>query len=173
MTLRLVTIFFFIGVFLSGITLFFFHDISPFRKDKLEELILVREIEDKDFDTLNAEIKNLISQGLIVDYLSPNAYVGFFLVLSSVFMFALSIHLAVDKLFFRKFFEKPSLIVAIRRSFLLTSALAILIYLSLLAVLNTWLLLAVIASVLIVDYLLQDFGERKSKPHAEIQEEER
>lgn len=115
MTLRLVSIFLTIGIVLGFLTSYFVGNISPFDKNKIESLIDTMQLQEGDEDKLHAELKRLFDEGMILEYLSTNAYIGFIIFLGSVFFIFLSIHSSIDKLFFKKFFEKPTYKIAIRR----------------------------------------------------------
>lgn len=132
MVLRKATISIIIGV-LFGIFAYVFMTTNPnLNMAKLRELIETQVIEEDDFARLNEEIERLHDSGLLLNYLSPNFYVGTMLVLCSIFSIFFGIHIIFDKLFFKKFFEKPDIFDAVRRGILLCIAIALAIYFKLL-----------------------------------------
>jgi len=68
---------------------------------------------------VNNLIVNLYRQGEIVNYLNKQSIIllsiGMFM---AVFGFISSLHSAIDKIFFKKFYESPHLFIAIRRGVL-------------------------------------------------------
>lgn len=97
-----------IGFFTGAFALNIITTLSPFNIEKIEELIEDEEIAENDEDKLNEEIEKLIDDGFIFEYLSTNAYSAGVLLLVSFFTFLSAIHLSVDKLFFKKFYEEPA-----------------------------------------------------------------
>lgn len=117
---------FFLSLFLgitfliAGFILVNTPDLSIFDKDKLNELIDSGEIEPGQEERLNSEIQQLIDRGLIIPYLSPNFFLIDILILSGVFCFIYAVHLLIDKLFFREFYQNPSNKIALRRAAIIT-----------------------------------------------------
>lgn len=133
MLLRQTTIIFFIGFIIGIVGLVYVQNISPFKTAKISELIEEKQIGEDQEDKLNNEVRKLFEQGLILDYLSPNVFLGFTIFLTSFSCFFLSIHLLIDKLFFKKFFEKASYFDGVRRGILFSICLGVMLYLKLLA----------------------------------------
>lgn len=120
-----------IGLVLLALSYYLMQSFSPFKQEKLEELIESKEIEEEDIETLNSEINIIIKDGFILDYLSSNAYLTFGLILASVLCLFSSLHLTIDKLFFKKFYEVPSLFDAVRRGIWISLSLGLMFYLKL------------------------------------------
>ncbi len=117
-----------IGTSLSILSFYMLTKLSPFKADKVMDLIEEKQIDKNDWELLNEELSNLVEQGLIFDYLSSNAYLVFVLMLSSLFFYFVGIHLAIDKLFFKKFYENPLLMDAVRRGIICCLIIILLIY---------------------------------------------
>ena len=123
-----------IGVFLLIIFKYIIDNISPFNAIEVQKLIEVNQIRTGDWDTLNKVINDLISKGEIFKYLSLYAYLAVIVFCVGIGSIFTAIHLTIDKIFFKNFFESASLFDAIRRSMLLSVGLVALIYLKLLGV---------------------------------------
>lgn len=115
MVIRNVVVFIILGIFLGGVSFYYINNFSPFDREKIETLIVEQDIEEKDFDSLNVAIRDIQSKGLIFDYFNNNAYLVAAMLSGSFIAFFTAIHLSIEKLFFRKFFESPSLFDAFRR----------------------------------------------------------
>lgn len=126
--MRKVFLYIIIGSLLLAAAYFLSKELSPFNLDKLEELVQTEEIPSGDKDALNTAINELFDRGIIISYLSENAYVIIFSALAGIFFIFVALHLVVDKIFFKNFYETPSSLVAIRRGFLFVSAIGFLIF---------------------------------------------
>lgn len=161
--MKRIIIFFFIGVFFIFISKYIFENFTPFNKDALQELITSQNIQPGQWDQLNQELLNLVQRGLILDYLSPNAYIGLGSVLVSIFSFFVSIHLIIDKIFFKDYFEPALLSDAIRRGIFLLAALILIAYTKLLHV-----ELYIIALIPVVFIILEIFYQSYFKKFMEF-----
>jgi hypothetical protein len=126
--LRKVLLYTIIGTLLLITAYFLSRELSPLNLDKIEELILTEEIPSGDKEALNKAINELFERGIIVSYLSENAYVIVLSGLFGIFFLFVAIHLVIDKIFFKNFYETPSSVTAIRRGFLLVLTLGFLIF---------------------------------------------
>lgn len=126
--MRRVGLYLILGIIFALISFFLLQELSPFNPLKIEELIQSEEIEEGDFIRLNNEIDNLIDRGLIVSYLSENAYIVFFCIILSILFLFISIHLIIDKLFFKNFYENASHFDAVRRALLLGISIGLLVF---------------------------------------------
>ena len=111
--MRRVALYLFLGIIFSVLSFYLIQELSPFDTQKLEEIV---------------EIQNIIDRGLVFSYLSENAYIIGGSILASIFFIFISIHLFIDKLFFKNFYENASSFDAIRRGFLLILAIVFLIF---------------------------------------------
>lgn len=110
-----------LGVFLVG-------ELSPFDSSKIEELIVSENIVSGDIESLNQRLSEIEERGLLINYLSENAYIVGGIILLGIFMLFTGIHLVVDKIFFKNFYEKPSHFDALRRALLLCISITALAY---------------------------------------------
>lgn len=110
-----------LGVFLVG-------ELSPFDSSKIEELIVSENIVSGDIESLNQRLSEIEERGLLINYLSENAYIVGGIILLGIFMLFTGIHLVVDKIFFKNFYEKPSHFDALRRALLLCLSITALAY---------------------------------------------
>lgn len=129
--MRKVLIFLVIGIFFAGVSVYIFQTFSPFDPVALNELIHAKEISPGDWETLNAELSVLITNGAIMSYLSSNALLGGFTILAALFCFFNVLHLGIDKLFFKNFYEPPALFDALRRGALFVIGVAAVVYMKL------------------------------------------
>lgn len=123
-----VVVFLVLGIFFSVIGIYIFQNFTPLDTEKIQEIVVAEEIEDGDWESLNSKIQELARRGVITEYLSSSAYLGLLSLLSAVFSFFTLLHLLVDKLFFKNFYETPSLFNAVRRGIFLDIAILLVIY---------------------------------------------
>ncbi len=96
-------------------------NVSPFKVSQLQELINENQIGENDYELFEEKIDELIANGQIEVYLESSSVVIFVCTLAlGVALVFFGIHSIVDKLFFKKFFEKANFPVAIRRALLFT-----------------------------------------------------
>jgi len=132
--MKSVFIFLTIGVFFSLLSAFIVQNFSPFDSQKVEELIKSSNIQSDSADQLDSALRDLVSNGLILDYLSSNAYLSLFTIAAGLISFLTSIHLFLDKVFFKSLWDSPSIFNAVRRASLLVISLVIATYLRFLKV---------------------------------------
>lgn len=113
---RTITIFLALSLLLSLIGYYFILNTTPIKFEKLEQIIQRESIPQDSEEELWAYVDSEIEKGYIFEYLSNEAYIVVALLSFSVFFTLTSIHLLIDKLFFKKFFQKPSMFNACRRS---------------------------------------------------------
>jgi len=157
MFLRTVLISFVIGVILAFTFGYYVNNFSPFELSKIEELIKKQEVEEGDFNTLNEKISEIIDEGLILDYISINGYVGYGIAMMSiVFLFA-SVHIFFDKLFFKKYYERASFFDAFRRGLLIVAFITITLYSKLILLNSTEVLAAAYITLIALEILVAKF----------------
>lgn len=117
-----------IGIVCFAISLFLIGELSPFKTEKIEELIVEKKIPEDGNDILDIEIQNLISSGLIFTYFSDNVFLIVGVLSIGLLLFLTGVQIIFEKLFLRKFFEKPSNLKAFRRSFLIVVPLIFFLY---------------------------------------------
>jgi len=97
------------------IVLYFVNNHPPINLDKLKQDIVQMDIlrnEDEEFNNL---ISNITKPENILNYLLPEAYITLFLLIFILWGLFVILHLLVDKLFFKLFYEKPNFSNAYRR----------------------------------------------------------
>lgn len=112
-----------IGLILIGSAFFLVQNgnVSPFEVSKLQSVIDTNQIGENDYEVFDEAIDDLIRSGQIDEYLNTSSVFIFLITVSlGLSMFFFGVHTILDKLFFKKFFEKPNYKVAFRRSLLLT-----------------------------------------------------
>lgn len=153
-----------LGIMILAFTRVFIANISPFKEGTLNELVQSKEIGPEQWEALNAELETAIERGLIFEYLSTNAYIGGFLFSLSIFCLFTSLHLFIDKLFFKNFYEKASLFDANRRALFFVLALIGMLYLLLydaeIYVVLSAPLLSLIVEILFTKYAKEVFVQK-------------
>lgn len=144
---------FVLGIFFFALTYYFYSYESPFKQDKLNELIIAQEIEPNEVDILEQEIDFIISRGLVLEYLSPNAYIALISLILGILCIFFTMHLIVDKLFFKTLIDPPNYKLAIQRVVLGFFSFLLFFYLKFQAVQKIILFLPFVISF-IIDYLL-------------------
>ncbi|BCX13641.1 MAG: hypothetical protein KatS3mg085_173 [Candidatus Dojkabacteria bacterium] len=160
--MKLSLISFILGIFFAGLTYYFYSYESPFKQEKLQEIIEFREIEPNEKNLLQAEISFIIEKGLVFEYLSTNAYLALACLNLSIVSVFLSLHLIIDKLFFKTLIDPPNYSLAFRRSIVFLVALVLFFYFKLQAVEFPALLLTFVIAI-ILEYLFESYLGRKSK----------
>lgn len=126
--MRRVLIYLVFGITFISIGLFLAGELSPFDTSKIEELIISENIVSGDLETLNSKLSEIEERGLLLNFFSENAYIVGGIILLGIFMLFAGIHLVIDKIFFKNFYEKPSHFDALRRAFLLIISITSLAY---------------------------------------------
>lgn len=148
-----VLIFTILGGFFSLILFYILKEFSPFELSKIDELIRMNAILPGEWDKLNVLIQQQITKGLIFQYLSSTAYVAFGVALAAIFSFITALHLFFDKLFFRSYYENPSVYNATRRSFLIVITLGLVFYMKL-SFLETQTIILVPIAALVLEIII-------------------
>lgn len=155
-------IFLIIGIFFSVVLAYQLSNFSPFNLEKIQDLIISEGITFDQGDKIDTLIKEKVISSSVFEYLSDTSYIVFGLlnaVVISIFSF---IHIVVDKLFFKTYFESPSYFKAIRRAFLLGLSLSLVIYMRLLKIeLSNILLIPITA--LIFEIIISSLETKKIK----------
>lgn len=144
------------GIVLLVFARYFAYTLSPFDLEAIQEISDARKIAPGDWKELDSEISNLVERGLILEYLSENAYVGTSLFLSGVFFIFTALHLFIDKLFFKFFYEKASITLAFRRAFILCIGIFFIFYFRLKSMPSEYLLLIPVMCILL-EYALSKY----------------
>jgi hypothetical protein len=129
--MKKVAIFFFIGLFMALISKYILENFSPIDFHALQDLIVTQKIKPGNWESLDNQISILIRNGQILKYISNNVYIAAVTILSSIFSFFMVLHLTIDKIFFKNYYEQASLFDAIRRGLVLDLVIGLVIYLKL------------------------------------------
>lgn len=152
----------FVSIFFLGITYYFFVEVSPFDEAKIEEIVVANELKPGDEEALFFELDFIIERGLVMEYLSSNAYVGLASLATFFTLIFFALNLIIDKLFFKTLIDPPDYSLALRRS--LEFALALGAFLSLkLRGINTEVALLAFVIALGLDVFIESFRKSKQK----------
>ncbi|MEO6728318.1 MAG: hypothetical protein ABIM99_00185 [Candidatus Dojkabacteria bacterium] len=138
-------------------------DISPLNLEMVQQLITDKSIGPDDSKKLDEAIHEVIDRGLIINYLSTNAYLLAFSLLATVLCFFVCIHLFVDKLFFKNFYEGASIFIAIRRGLLLCLSIGAIVFFKLYKVETYVLFLVPVAALTIEGVFMFNSKARQAK----------
>ncbi len=111
-------VFLLFGAFLS-------YTSSPFKEDVINDVIIKNQITEDTVNLLEDYIQDQITKGLIFDIVSRNFYLVWGLIGVGVVFIIAGVHMFIDKLFFKKFYEPPYIIPAFRRAILFVIAVSI------------------------------------------------
>jgi hypothetical protein len=125
----------------------------------------------KGFTTDNAVINNIplfINNGLIWDVLDFKKLAALLVALTgSIVCLVSGVHLLIDKLFFRKFFEQPALIPALRRGILVAIVVIMPIFFRLINGLVWYNVASIVVLCICIEILIvnvfNDFGRKQPK----------
>lgn len=142
-------IFFTFGITLIFLSALFFQSFSPFNLEKIQELVIQNEIQPGEDDKLNIFMTDLRLKGKILEYVNGDFYIGIVIGLTGIFLIFNTIHLTLDKLFFKNFYEKASFFDSVRRGFILVLTIFFFVLLNLSGYLAKDLILGVILILLL------------------------
>lgn len=142
-------IFLTLGITLIALATLFFQSFSPLNLEKIQELVIQNDIQPGENDKLIDTLLDLRSTGKLVEYLNGDFYIGIFIGLIGIFLVFNTIHLTVDKLFFKNFYQKASFFDSIRRGSLFIISLFLMVMLGLSGYLFNDLLLGLVVILLI------------------------
>lgn len=104
-----------VGLFILAYTI---QQLPPFDWEKLDHDLELQQITSQ--SGTRERVEELYTRGVLVEFLYPQGAAAFLIGLAlSILSFFAAIHLALDKLFFKRFYEQPSLFPAVRRGVLL------------------------------------------------------
>ena len=116
-------IFFVVGIFFFLAGYYFVSIGSPFEVSKIQEIAEENDISPGEWDKLDALVKEISQSVDLFEYLSRDFYIAAVLFSIGVLFSFSSIHMFVDKIFFKEFYRQPSAYDAFRRAALLILAL--------------------------------------------------
>jgi hypothetical protein len=148
-----------ICIFLSLVSIYLVRNLNPFNPEALQLLIKGQNI--LVHEELVAELQSLAARGLIWEYLSPRnvALIAAVIGAAAIAGFTL-MHLIIDKLFFKQFYQSPSMTTAVRRGALIMLTTTALLAVRLLA--GQWYLyLAVIVVAIALEVVAWNFFYRE------------
>ncbi len=145
-------IFTILGGFFTLILIYILKEFSPFDANKINELITSNAINPGDWDKLNEVIRGIVDKGLIFQYLTNVTYLAFGVFLAAILSFCTALHLFLDKLFFKSYYDAPSLYNSIRRAVLITAVIGLVIYMRL-SVIESSVIILVPVSALIIEII--------------------
>lgn len=150
-----------LGFFLLFIGIYILDDVSPFLKDPMIDYASNQEYL-TDNQLINS-IDSIIDKGLIFRMLDWKNITVFFLVYASSFIsFFASIHISIDKFFFKKFYQPPNYFAAYRRGILISVIFIGLFFLRLINILDWYNALAIIALVILIEVFTMGIIREKS-----------
>jgi hypothetical protein len=117
--MRQSTIFFVVGIMVAGLAWYMTSQVvNPLNEAKINELVALHGFTKP--EELYAELNNLVVLGVIQEYINlQQVAVVSLLVIFSIMSFFIAAHTFLDKLFFKEFYRKPNLRLAVRRAVLL------------------------------------------------------
>jgi len=149
-----------IAIFAIGLFFYFINNLSPWNGEIIDRYIGTYNISTgSEFQEF---INDSIKAGIIFDYLDiKNVFLIIICGLISASASLTAIHLIIDKLFFKKFYEEPNLSVAFRRSLYIP---CVFIIFNILRLVNGFNVINfVIISILIIIMIIIETGHMKSK----------
>ena len=129
--MRKAVIYIILGIFFIVVAVYIIKTESPFKVDMIQDLATQQEIPRNDYDQVSKLIQSLIDRGIIFEYLSVNTYIVAALLLFGIFCLFTTMHLIVDKFFFKKFYENPTEFDAIRRALLFSLTIGLMVFFNL------------------------------------------
>lgn len=107
-----------IAIFFSVLLVFVSYNYSPFEDSGLENIIQRYGI--TEVDEFREVVSRSVALGVVWEFLNFRVVIAWSVALAGVVIsFVVFLHLTIDKLFFKQFFEQPDLLTALRRGVLL------------------------------------------------------
>lgn len=115
---------FVVGVFLLGLTLYLATTIvNPINEEQVNQIVDFKQLEEP--EQFYPEVVSLVKRGVISDYIVVNRFILVVGVgIAGIAALFLSLHLFIDKLFFKEFYKDPNYFTAGRRAIFLGLTLA-------------------------------------------------
>jgi len=148
-----------IAGFLGVLIVYILYNFSPYDNAKLVDMASIFGVPNA--IELTDNINNLIDYGLIFSLIDPKLFY-ILLVLSFVFTlsFVSGVHMLIDKLFYKKFYEEPKTWPALRRGLLVYIILLSLVLFRLIGVLSILNALSILVMGVIAEVLLIKFTKK-------------
>lgn len=163
--MRKYLILFALCVFFIAVSYYLVTTLNPFNEEQIAQLVRSENI--KVSEEFQEVVTELIDKGLILEFLDVRnvLLLGTTVTLAvlSGFMF---VHTVIDKLFFRKFYEQPSLLLAFRRGVLVCLALVSIFIYRLFAA-EWYLTVLTIGLLIIIEVMI---GRMAPEPEPEVLE---
>jgi hypothetical protein len=149
--MRKVLIFLALSVLFFGLLSFMLNNLEIMSQEQLE--IFKNDFGIQDYDSFLLVFEQIKQRGISFNYINVNN----FFALISVFTLGLqttlcSVHLFVDKLFFKTFYQQPNLSLALRRSIVVSLFFGLWVTLRVLAIANIWITLSLIVIASLIEY---------------------
>ncbi len=104
-----------LGIFLLGAGIYTINTINPLNTDKINALIEERGILKSQKEEFENLVQSILSGPNVLTYLSTSFTTVMLIISISCGFICGGLHLVIDKLFFKKFFEPPLYVPAVRR----------------------------------------------------------
>lgn len=145
---------FLIGVFVALVFLYALNNLSPWDLDQIKQVAGIYGVRD-DAGFIES-FNKFLNAGLIFRMLNyRNVVILGGLVSSSFVLLFASVHLTIDKLFFKKFYEEPKIFPAFRRGILIVLVCAGLVFLRLIGGFIWYNVVAVVGLIVAIELLAQ------------------
>lgn len=155
------------SIFFLILFVYLTNSISPWNQTAVSEAIDVYDINSG--ENFTVFIDEVLELGLIWELISIKNLVIWISVLGGAFVsMFISIHMIIDKLFFRKFFEEPDFWMAFRRGFLIYLAFSSLLILRLIAGLVWYNALAVVILGAAIEMGFVYYHSHKKEKQSEV-----
>lgn len=162
-------------IFWSGMSLVFVSSLNPLDTGQIDLLIQSEDIDSK--AELSDNIQELVDDGLILEYINVRNVLLVFIAVIQVILFSTAlIHMVIERLLVRKFYEGVSLLTALRRGSLIATIFGGLFWLKLIAtewyVQVAYALFLLILELIITIMMMRWKKDIESTPEVEIEEDQ-
>lgn len=165
--MKTVVIAFTTALFFTVLFLYVSTTLSPWNMEAVNQTILQNDLKTShEFTTLIEEIIDLGLLWQVIDL--RNLLTWFFLFGFAIVSIFSSLHMLFDKLFFKRWFEKPTITNAIRRGLLFYLLILAILLLRLLAGLYWYNVIGVIALVIVIELVIQNIQSHKNTSSSSI-----
>lgn len=156
-----------IAIFASALFIYLLNTISPFNDAVIENYIDKFSIDNG--SEFNQFIDESIKAGVILDYLDlKNVMILHVILFISLTSTLATIHMVIDKIFFKKFFESPDWTSSVRRSAIIPAVLFLINFFRVLGAFGLFYIFIILLIVIILVLIEISFSNRmSSKKHLE------
>ncbi len=157
-------IFLVINILALGVLLYLLDNLPLFEKEQIQ--LLEEKYNVVSNEEFYAFIEQLKAKGFLYDIINKqNFWTMIFVVFVTIFSFCNFVHLLIDKLFFKSFYQEPSLPPSLRRSIIISILILSIFFLKFFALLDPLFVVLFILIFILLELIFRENKTEKSENH--------